>query len=655
MFLNSIYNQNILIDVNSLVKQNNIDIFLLNELKKNIGNKCNSDGLIIKDTIQIINRNIGSFKLNHKILYKVTYQAAIFYPNEGTILDDCKIIFNSDILYIAQYKKYNCIIILPKAFLKTNLDLKKNLIDVICLDKYYELDDSFLFIIGIPTDNNIIPKDITSSDDIDLKCSEIFDNITDFKNDYYNLFYENIEQQDLNTLDINYDLYDSTSQQLYIALQELKTDIISYITENKLKFDVLYIENINSIHDLYIIIDYLHLNINHNLYYNFKKSLYNNFNEEIYNTNKDSDLNATLQKLNTNEGILNNQNYCNLISIIQFLKNSKLFLIDFKNIDKNTILENKLEIFNEIEELLFNNKNNISNLIDLLTNYFKENNINFDFDSSSDINDLIFRFFNVIYSTPNLNYKKHNYDLITDDEHKANIPLEKNTTDSLSINKIILEIKKEVSKSPLKYFYNITCDEYKCSNCNYKQFTFKNSLINDLLIDKNNYTNINSYIKHKFNNNVFDLVSGLKCPICSKVSIHKNTSLYCENINYLMCSINRFDFKPFSLDKNKQSINIDNRLSIQTIDLENSNSDLKYKTTILDLKSVVVHNGSYSNGHYFTINKNKNDIFYLYNDNNHYKINFVDFFNELLYKSNSHTLIYQSNQFMIYHYPIFHY
>ena len=126
MFLTSIYNQNILIDINSLTKQNNIDIFLLNEIKKLIGNKCNSDGLIIKDTIQIINRNIGSFNMNHKLLYKVTYKAAdIFYPNEGTILDDCKIIFNSDVLYIAKYKKYNCIIILPKAFLKSNLDLKK--------------------------------------------------------------------------------------------------------------------------------------------------------------------------------------------------------------------------------------------------------------------------------------------------------------------------------------------------------------------------------------------------------------------------------------------------------------------------------------------------------------------------------------------------
>ena len=45
-----------------------------------------------------------------------------------------------------------------------------------------------------------------------LKCSKIA-NIT-FKNEYYNLFYENLDQEE--KLDINYDLYDSTSQQLYI-------------------------------------------------------------------------------------------------------------------------------------------------------------------------------------------------------------------------------------------------------------------------------------------------------------------------------------------------------------------------------------------------------------------------------------------------------
>ncbi len=256
---------------------------------------------------------------------------------------------------------------------------------------------------------------------------------------------------------------------------------------------------------------------------------------------------------------------------------------------------------------------------------------------------MIFRFFNVLYSVQNLNYTKNQYDLITDEIYKSNIPVEKNNIDIQPINYIITQIKKEIDKTPLKYFYNITCDEYKCNNCNYKSYTFKNSLINDLIIDKNNFTNINSYIKSKFNNNVFDLVTGLKCPVCNNISIHKNTSLYCENIDYLMCSVNRFDFKPFSLDKNKHPIDINNRISIETIDLENSISELNYKTTIFDLKSVVIHNGSYNNGHYFTINKNKNDIFNLYNDINHFKINYVDFFNELLYKSNSHTIIYQSN------------
>ena len=64
--------------------------------------------------------------------------------------------------------------------------------------------------------------------------------------------------------------------------------------------------------------------------HNFKKSLFNNFNEELYNINKDSDLNTIIERLNTNDGIENNQNYCNIISIIQFLKNLNYFLLILK-------------------------------------------------------------------------------------------------------------------------------------------------------------------------------------------------------------------------------------------------------------------------------------------------------------------------------------
>ena len=57
MHLKSIYNQNILVNINDLTKflkedtNNTLDDYLLVVLKKNIGNKCNKDGLIAENSI----------------------------------------------------------------------------------------------------------------------------------------------------------------------------------------------------------------------------------------------------------------------------------------------------------------------------------------------------------------------------------------------------------------------------------------------------------------------------------------------------------------------------------------------------------------------------------------------------------------------------
>ena len=80
--------------------------------------------------------------------------------------------------------------------------------------------------------------------------------------------------------------------------------------------------------------------------------------------------------------------------------------------NKDDLPENKLNIINELEQLLFNNKNNIQDLIDLLVKYFESNTINFNFIIVNDINDLIHILFNIIYS-PQSNYIKNDYDLIT--------------------------------------------------------------------------------------------------------------------------------------------------------------------------------------------------------------------------------------------------
>ena len=67
-----------------------LDEYITKLLNKKLSNKCNSDGLIIKNSIRIINRNTGSFNLTSDILYNITYKADILFPNEGSIIENYK-------------------------------------------------------------------------------------------------------------------------------------------------------------------------------------------------------------------------------------------------------------------------------------------------------------------------------------------------------------------------------------------------------------------------------------------------------------------------------------------------------------------------------------------------------------------------------------
>ena len=41
---------------------------------------------------------------------------------------------------------------------------------------------------------------------------------------------------------------------------------------------------------------------------------------------------------------------------------------------------------------------------------------------------------------------------------------------------------------------------------------------------------------------------------------------------------------------------------------------------LLDLKSIIYHVGTFSNGHYICLNKTSSDYFYLYDDNIKYRL-----------------------------------
>ena len=648
MYITSIYNDNILINIKDLYSSisNKITLndYISKFINKKFSNKCNSDGLIIKNSIKIINRNTGSFNLTSQILYNITYKADILFPNEGTIIENCKIIYNSDILYIAFNKLYNFIIIIPNNFINKEIDIKKNnYINIICLDKYFEINDSYMFIIGYPHyDTNKYISNISNISDNDIICRNIFKNITEFKNEYYNIFY-NISKEQTEQINIDYNLYQYKDIQLNPILNQLKNNIIEFININNITFiDTNNILNINN-HNILLNIFYHLINNTNQIYIDYKKNIFHsNYDEDIYNNyisqfsniithNNNSSYNT--DNINT---IINHGNYCYIISVLQILKNCKLFLKDLSTYVSDD--EDKNIIITELKLLLLQNKNDLKQFVKLLESYFTEYNIDWNIHNINDPNDFIYILFNIIDNTITTDkIIKNIYDNIDTNLYTNFI---KNYNDN-NLNTIINTIKTNNNNSILKYFYNILVSEYTCQNCSFKYFHIQNILTHNIYIDYNNINNINQCININYNNNLH--IDSFICPICKNKSIHRNIAFDIHNINYFICTLNRLSFSTDTIIKNQKSLDINTRININTIDTTLSDNSIVYKNIIMDLKSIISHIGTMNNGHYVATNKNKNDNFYIFNDNIKYKISTIDFFNHEFFKKNTHTLIYQNN------------
>lgn len=68
----------------------NIHKQILKKIKHKIGNKCYKYGLILEDSIKIINRSMGVFNDSHfnaSISMMIKFEAKICNPNEGLILE----------------------------------------------------------------------------------------------------------------------------------------------------------------------------------------------------------------------------------------------------------------------------------------------------------------------------------------------------------------------------------------------------------------------------------------------------------------------------------------------------------------------------------------------------------------------------------------
>ena len=603
MYLESIYNENILVnikDLNNFLKSNsNINDFLLETLKQKIGNKCNIDGLVIKESINIIYRNCGIFKYNEKIVYTLKYTAKILFPTEGCILNHCKIIFISSILYIAKMKEHNLIIILPRSFIKTPLDVKKNkYINILCLDKYYELNDKYMFIIGIPYFNSITINKINETLENDDICKKLYENITDFKQEYENLFNKLREPEE--ELLISYE--DTTTQiELNSVLIKLIEKLDLYIKTNykniAYKINTKSLNNYNSIYNIY---NLLQLKIDNLTKYN----IFTNF--DLYIKNKNQIKYDTFINTNNSNTLINTMTNCYIISSLQLLKNCKLFIKSFYDLfDKQELLKDKksntYKLYLELNKIFTSTTNNLDDLLELLELRNRSENLNFDFTRLNNIDDFIAFLFTLLDNTFDTTvYIKNVYDDVTIKTTKTN--MENN------IGYYINKLNTSNTTNILHKFYHINVSEYKCTTCLFRFYHINNNLTCNLISDSNDTI---SKCIHSLNI-VPQLIEGLECNVCNNNTIYKSSYLYLNPTDYLIFNINRVLFEE-SLIKNNKELFINNRITFKNVDINSTNS-IKTNDHILDLKSVICHLGTLSNGHYICLNKMANNSFYLYND-----------------------------------------
>ena len=643
MHLKSIYNQNILVNINDLTKflkedtNNTLDDYLLVVLKKNIGNKCNKDGLIVENSIHIIYRNCGEFRFNEKILYKIKFSADVLCPTEGCLFENCKLIYISNILYVAKVKDLNLIVILPKSFMKDNIDIKKKTVNVICLDKYYELNDRYMFIIGVPFTESLNMQNITDKDIDDIKCRNIFEEVTQLKEEFESLFDEKEDEYEDDRIQITYDFYNKKTKQNTILLNLVK-NLNTYIKTNSKDITVkLNTTNIVDYVDIYNILDLLNISHTSELYLSYKKEIYSHFDENIYNKNKNTLTLGEFRKTNNLGIIINELSECYIISTLQILKNCKIFVSKLNKLiestDSNT---DRYILLDELNKLLTEQTIKLDNFINILSKYITLYKLDFNLNTLNNTTDFINILFYIIDT--NIDTKLYIHNVYSDIKKEYTRGLRK-TNDSNNISHYINILDTTKSNSVLSNFYNITTSEYKCVECGFRYYHIRNKLITHLNV--NDSDNISKCI-HSLNSDT-SYVNGLECQVCNTFSVEKNTYFYMNPTDYLLCDLNRILFKNENeLKQDRQPLYINNRIYTKILSKRSSHSIICDDFT-LDLKSIICKIGTINNGHYIALNRSKEDVFHLYNDENKLIVFNEDFYDNNLFKSNVCNLVYQLN------------
>ena len=527
MYIKSLYNTTILVNIKYISNEDLIKRNLLKTLIKHYGNRCNRHGYLSNDNISIVEYTIGEIYRDN-ISFNVLYEGIVELPVIGTILTT-KIISNEGQFYLADYdtqKNIGKIFVITKNVLNVN-----DYINVIIINYFFNDGDSniYLFAKYIENQNYLIPEIPTKEQcdnylNIYLKNNINYDNIsTTFANSNLETSFDEETINDYKQPIIQDDIDEENEEEN----NEEEIDEKENIEENEEEIDEK--ENIE------------------------ENKLEGGLNEEITSEYIDNisriELESIKYKLVDNIGGLQNIGQsCFINSILFMLKYNNEFQDYLKLLDGENISEVKK--FYETEQpevfqtaLMIHNLNNdeFMNNMDLYQQQLPDKFLN--------------NFFNVINNNNNqlgrvfYNFKRIDFGTIElDDDFKIDEEQrEEYNKDYEKINDYVDELKNNDNK-----FSNILIQKKICLNCNYEMVEVK--LINMLDMYYNDEKTLQEVINNNKNRDL-----DIKCKICNEYNykeenryelLHKNLMLLIKSKLDKELNINR----TLKINKNRGKI-----------------------------------------------------------------------------------------------------
>lgn len=554
MYLKSLYNTNLQLNLQNIKSNITLDNQLLHLLQQQIGNKCNQHGYIKKDSLSIIKRNIGSLCKNGDIKYNILYEAIITLPIIGSIIS-VRIISNEQIFFIGNYNNIFKVII-QEPDLQIN-----NIVNIIVLDYYFTEYNSNIIVFGKYI-NNI---------DTDYSIPEI--PTKDMCQNYINKFFSdqslyNIIDSKSITNSINIDSFDSFNYDSLnninsnINNNETITDYLSETNKESNEITTIYTDNDDN------------------------KKIYD---DEEFNDSEDNTNISTIYaqyKSETYKLSVNYDNKKNLFGITNPYKscyiNSLLFLFKYNDTFKNYVNKFSYKYLHEIKKYL-NTTSSYSFPFDsllLLNNLQSEFNNIINIYSWNNILDFYNIFLQKIDNHNIIGKKFYNLKNIPENILQKDPDYETKKLQNIKFNKEYSEIQSFTKQlySSCKGLNNIKTTRVFCKKCLYE--TTEVSIVNILNLDiPEKINNLQDIIDYNINEHQLNI----KCSICNEDNLYRTNKYNIISKDLLLYLNINTNISNYKIDN---SVIINNDIKMKPISyilqFPNYNSEIKHYRTFIE-------------------------------------------------------------------------